>query len=146
MNLSSMVNSALHEQAQAPKSDVCAINLSSMSIPELACLAASRACPPLGMCHATVCDRTRTHALHIHCIAYTFYPRTWSLRAAGLALDQPFWLDVWLFSLSLFGMTCGSCMRNTTVLNYHVQCDLEDQSLQNISLYATKRATPEALN
>ena len=39
--------------------------------------------------------RTRTHALHAHIIVYTFYPRAWSLRAAGLALDQPFWLDVW---------------------------------------------------
>ncbi len=38
---------------------------------------------------------TRAHAQHGHIIAYTLYPRAWSLRAAGLALDQPFWLDVW---------------------------------------------------
>ncbi len=40
-------------------------------------------------------SRARTHALHVHIIAYTIYPRAWSLRAAGLALDQPLWLDVW---------------------------------------------------
>ncbi len=40
----------------------------------------------------------RTHALHVHIIAYTFYPRAWSLRSEGLALDQPFWL----FGNSLF--------------------------------------------
>ncbi len=39
--------------------------------------------------------RARTHALHVRIIPYTFYPRAWSLRAAGLALDRPFWLDVW---------------------------------------------------
>ncbi len=39
--------------------------------------------------------RARTHALHVHIIAYTFNSRAWSLRAAGLALDQPLWLDVW---------------------------------------------------
>ena len=33
-------------------------------------------------------------------IACKFYVSpVWSLRAAGLALDQPFWLDVWYFSL-----------------------------------------------
>ena len=38
----------------------------------------------------------RMYALHVPIIAYKFYPaRAWSLRAAGLALDQPFWLDVW---------------------------------------------------
>ena len=37
----------------------------------------------------------RTHALHVPIIACKFYRRAWSLRAAGLALDQPFWLDVW---------------------------------------------------
>ncbi len=42
--------------------------------------------------------RTRTHALHVDIIAYTFYPRAWSLRAAGPALDQPCWLDVWSLS------------------------------------------------
>ena len=39
--------------------------------------------------------RARTHALHVPIIACKFYPRAWSLGAAGLALDQPFWLDVW---------------------------------------------------
>ncbi len=38
--------------------------------------------------------RARTHALHVYITAYTFYPRAWSLRAADLALDQAFWLDV----------------------------------------------------
>ncbi len=44
--------------------------------------------------------RACTHALHVHIIVYTFYPRAWSLGAAGLALGKHFWLDVWLFSLS----------------------------------------------
>ncbi len=39
--------------------------------------------------------RAHTHALHVHIIANTFYTRAWSLRAAGLALHQPFWLKVW---------------------------------------------------
>ena len=37
----------------------------------------------------------RTHALHVPIIACKCSPRAWILRAAGLALDQPFWLDVW---------------------------------------------------
>ena len=32
----------------------------------------------------------RTHALHVHTIAYTFHSRAWSLRGAGLALHHPF--------------------------------------------------------
>ena len=39
--------------------------------------------------------RARTHALHVLTIACKLNPRAWSLRAAGLALDQPFWLDMW---------------------------------------------------
>ena len=35
------------------------------------------------------------HALHVPIIACKFYSRAWSLRAAGLALDHFFMLDVW---------------------------------------------------
>ena len=37
----------------------------------------------------------RTHALHVPITACNLYPRAWSLRAPGLALDQRCWLDVW---------------------------------------------------
>ncbi len=71
---------------------------------------------------------THTHVLHAHIIAYTFYPLAcWSLRAAGLALDPPCWLDVWQFSLSLEeisflvpSLILSSCIcgrRGTTQLN-----------------------------
>ena len=45
--------------------------------------------------HIAAAVPARMHALHVPVIACKFYPRAWSLRAAGLALDQPFWLDVW---------------------------------------------------
>ncbi len=41
-----------------------------------------------------------TYRTAYHLITARVTLQAWSLRAAGLALDQPFWLDVWQFSLS----------------------------------------------
>ena len=45
--------------------------------------------------------RAPTHALHVPIIACKFYPRAWSLRAAGLALDRSTFLVGCVLILSL---------------------------------------------
>ncbi len=47
----------------------------------------ARAMPIQPLAAPGTSGRTRTHALHVRITACKFYLRTWSLRAAGLALN-----------------------------------------------------------